>query len=225
MHAGGAESSLLRPLSRRVAGELQVLAVLAPVICSNVSAMPAKEVFATDASTSQGAVVSTPVSAALSRELWLSSDFRGRPVWLDSREVGTAPSSCRRPLSGAVDEDGCDAPEFADLGDEPEGSSFEHCAKDGKADLHAKPPSCHFDCVVFGPGSAFLVEDFKDRGLRPGAAIDFARSSEYDLASPHLRDWLVHLVTSRQVKSIVLWPALVQPGGAKNSKIASEPLR
>ena len=67
----------MRPFTRRAAGELQLLAVLAPVICSNMSAEPCDRIFATDASTTHGAVCSLPVEPSLSLDFWLASDFKG----------------------------------------------------------------------------------------------------------------------------------------------------
>ena len=196
---GSPEASMLRPLSRKVAGELQVLAVLAPIICSNISAGLSEEVFATDASISKGAVVSTTVSPALATELWLSADFRGQPVRLDGRELGTPALKGQRPHPDAVqgpthEDDSAAALDYELLAALP-------------ADVK-KPLACHYDCIVVGPGALVVVEEVRALSLQPGPAIDFDRSSEYDLCSWHLRDWLVHIVTARQVGAVVMWPAL-----------------
>ena len=196
---GGPEASLLRPLTRKVAGELQVLAVLAPIICSNISAGLSEEVFATDASMSKGAVVSTTVPPALATELWLSADFRGQPVRLDGREPGTPASKGQRPPFDAVQEPTHEDDSAAALDCELRAAL--------PADVK-KPLACHYDCIVIGPGAFVAVEELQAMSLRPGPAIDFGRSSEYDLCSWHLRDWLVHIVTARQVGAVIMWPAL-----------------
>ncbi|CAE7205238.1 unnamed protein product [Symbiodinium sp. KB8] len=67
-----AESSLLKPLSRRAAGELSLLAACAPLIATNVAVPFDKEAYCTDASLAKGAVCRTPVDPALSEALWHS---------------------------------------------------------------------------------------------------------------------------------------------------------
>ena len=84
----------LGPLPRRAAGELQLLAVLAPVICSNLSADPCERIFATDASKTHGAVCAKTVSPEVSLDFWLASDFRGAAVHLAS--LPPSGKSCRR---------------------------------------------------------------------------------------------------------------------------------
>ena len=53
--ATGTQGSDLRELSRRTAGELQVLWVVAPILTSNLSAVPDSKVYASDASNVKGA--------------------------------------------------------------------------------------------------------------------------------------------------------------------------
>ena len=163
--------------------------VLAPIISTNVSASPTGEVYATDASLKKGALVATRVPEDAALDLWLSSDFKGSPVRLDGRPVGSKDPSPNE-ASQAVEDPGC--------------LEEEVCGPIGTA---PKPPACAYDCLVVGPGSQAIVDEAKRWGLTPSPAIDFHRSSEYDLASPHLREWLVHLVSSRVVKSAILWPA------------------
>ena len=181
--------SALRPLSRKVAGELQILAVLAPIISTNVSAAPTAEVYATDASLKKGAVVAAKVPEDAALDFWLSSDFKGSPVRLDGKPVGSKDPNPGEAFQ-AGEELGCPEEDFSSL-----------------VDVVPKPPACAYDCLVVGPGSQVFVDEAVQRGLTPSPAIDFQRSSEYDLASPHLREWLVHLVSSRVVKSAILWPA------------------
>ena len=53
--AKASSAGQLRPLTRRAARELQVLAVLAPLACSDLSAAPCPSIFASDASNRHGA--------------------------------------------------------------------------------------------------------------------------------------------------------------------------
>ncbi|CAE7515547.1 unnamed protein product, partial [Symbiodinium necroappetens] len=74
--------SALRPLSRKIAGELQLLAVLAPVILTNLSAAPASRVFASDASNAKGAFCSAAIGREESLRVWLASESKGHAVRL-----------------------------------------------------------------------------------------------------------------------------------------------
>ena len=81
--ASGAPGSKLRRLPRKTAAELQLLAVLAPVVVSNVSASPPQEIFASDAFTGFGAFCATNVDPDLGLLLWLAADFKGQSVLLE----------------------------------------------------------------------------------------------------------------------------------------------
>ena len=80
--SSGEPGSPLRPLSRKVAGELQLLSVLAPVIATNAAAKPSPRVYASDASMSRGAFCTAPIAERFLLELWLAADFKGHPVRL-----------------------------------------------------------------------------------------------------------------------------------------------
>ncbi|CAE7864492.1 unnamed protein product [Symbiodinium microadriaticum] len=75
--AQNAQGSDLRELSRRTAGELQVLAVVAPILTSNLSAAPDSKVYASDASNLKGAFCTSEIDPGTALELWLASDFKG----------------------------------------------------------------------------------------------------------------------------------------------------
>ena len=83
--ASGAPGSPLKHLPRKVAAELQLLAVLSPVAVSNLSAEPPEEVFASDSSRSKGAFCSVPVTPELGMDLWSCADFKGSHVLLAPR--------------------------------------------------------------------------------------------------------------------------------------------
>ena len=75
--------SILNRLPRSMAGELQLLAGLVPVIVTNLSSDPFQEVHSSDASTGKGAFCIAPVDPALGLQAWLASDFKGSSVLLD----------------------------------------------------------------------------------------------------------------------------------------------
>ena len=73
-------SPVLRPLSRKAADEMALMSFLLPIAVSNLAATMCEEVFATDASLSKGAIVSTMTDKVLAAALWRSADQRVRGV-------------------------------------------------------------------------------------------------------------------------------------------------
>lgn len=74
------EKPVLRPLSRVAAQELLLLACLAPVAVSNLSAEFLPEIFATDASMEKGGVVGADCPVEVVKALWRSADRKGCSV-------------------------------------------------------------------------------------------------------------------------------------------------
>ncbi|CAE7502432.1 unnamed protein product [Symbiodinium necroappetens] len=126
--AQASPGSDLKPLPRSTASELQLLAVLAPIAVSNLSAAPAEQVYASDASMEKGAYCCTEVPAEVALQLWLASDFKGAAVSLEG-------SNWRRPRPGD-DEELSLAP----------------------APLVEKPLAFDFDVLEVGEPSLFLDE-------------------------------------------------------------------
>ncbi|CAE7419264.1 unnamed protein product [Symbiodinium sp. CCMP2592] len=184
--AGGAPGSTLRPLSRKVAGELQLLAVLAPVAVCNLSAAPSEEVFATDASMQRGAVCATPVRPDASLGLWLSLDVKGAPVHLST------PGALGK-LGGSAGQT-----DFED--------SLPPDHLTGEPPTVQKPLAFRFDFLEVGVCSGIVSACLASRGYSVGPLVDFARSPHYDLASPRLREWLLHLIGTGRLRSIALCP-------------------
>ncbi len=71
------------PLTRGVAQELCSLAILAPILSSDVLAPFQQEVIATDASMQKGAVVKKKVKREVAMALWLAGDKKGSYTMLD----------------------------------------------------------------------------------------------------------------------------------------------
>ena len=111
-------------------------------------------------------------------QLWLASDFKGAAVSLDS-------SRCCRP---------------------PPGEDEELMTPDAPS-LHVdKPFAFGFDVLEVGEPSLFSAEA-RAQGLQAGPVLHCTRSRHYDLASPRFREWLVHLVCTKQVRALLLRPS------------------
>ncbi|CAE7293507.1 unnamed protein product, partial [Symbiodinium sp. KB8] len=176
----------LQPLTRRAAGELQLLAVLAPVICSNLSAEPCDRVFATDASTTHGAVCTRPVDPASSLDFWLASDVKGAPVHLAPGPEG--PSHDFLVHNGTW------------LPDEASG------AADAPPVSVTKPEAFDFDFLEVGSSGGTIAKQLAKGFSKVGPLVDPLRSRQYDLGSPALRDWLLFLVSEARVRALLLSP-------------------
>ena len=81
--AEAVEDDTVWPLSNRVIEELSLLAIFAPFMVTNVAAEYGRQVYATDASLSAGAIVQTEVDSDLSKVLWLGGDKKGGYTVLD----------------------------------------------------------------------------------------------------------------------------------------------
>ena len=75
--SSGAAGSRLRRLSRKDAQELVLLASLAPVVSSNVSAEFSPTIFCSDSSSTHGAFCSCSQPRELTASIWLSADRKG----------------------------------------------------------------------------------------------------------------------------------------------------
>ncbi len=72
---GGNENSSLG--EEDIAEELVSLAIMAPICVSDLSSAFVPKVFATDASMSKGAIVSSEALEEISKSMWLGSDKKG----------------------------------------------------------------------------------------------------------------------------------------------------
>ena len=77
--------SQLRPLSRPAAEELLLLACLSPLAASNLAVPFSETVYASDASTLKGGLVSATVHIETSRMLWRSAAKKAKNPKLPSR--------------------------------------------------------------------------------------------------------------------------------------------
>lgn len=77
-------------LPRRVASELCLVSVMAPIICSDLSADYFPEVFATDASNERGAVISAPLERNVSQGVWRCTKTKGSYTRLQTVEENMA---------------------------------------------------------------------------------------------------------------------------------------
>ena len=168
----------IMPLSRDIADELVALAVMSPAMVTDVSAPILQDVFATDASMSRGAVVSTSVPEEVARILWLGGDKRGKYTMLDN------------PFRAALKH----------LGEEPEEEHFAHSW------TPQKPLTLRFDFVEIFGGSGRVSDAMNGLGFVVAPVLDLSYSRAYDVGQAELMRWIFHMIDSEAFGSILLAP-------------------
>ena len=177
------EEEVYYRLSRRVSMELAHLAILAPLMVSDLSAPMSGEVVATDASLAMGAIVSKDVDEELARELWRRSEKKGTYTKLSNGFKSALLAA------GVEDED-----EDADCG-----------PVSGLAEIE-RPPSFEFDFLEVCGGVGRVSQAMSELGHVVAPVLDLSNSRHYNLSSLGLLNWLIHMLASGRVKSIMCEP-------------------
>ncbi len=150
---------------RSTAEELVTLAALAPLISTNVALPLSRSVYASDASNSSGAVVSTEVEEETAKALWFGADKKGHYTRLDN------------PFGAGLQSLGVER-EVDDFGF---GDSVD-CKQRGHSPF--KPLLLYFDFVEICGGSGSLSKAALELGLVVAPTLDLSDSVHYDLGSP-----------------------------------------
>lgn len=170
------------PLPRKVAQELTILAVLAPLMTTDLSAVLQSEVYATDASDAKGAIVKTHVTPTLARALWRSGRKKGGYVRMLSREQA---------LVQKLDFLAEQFPEEQD-----------HEATLGPQ----KPLALRFHFIEVCGGSGKVSACVAERGWVVGPVLDLDRSPHYDFKSLRVLSWIFHLLEEGLLDACMLEP-------------------
>ena len=172
------EKPTIMGLPRKVAEELVSLSVLAPIMTTDLAAPILQEVFATDASMSRGAVVSTEVPQDVAKVLWLGGDKRGRYTLLDN------------PFRAALKH----------LGEETEEDDL------SAALGPSKPLLLRFDFVEIFGGSGRVSEAMSSLGYVVAPVLDLTNSKAYDISQTEMMRWIFHMLDSEAFRSLLLAP-------------------
>ncbi len=173
----------LVPLPSKVSEELQMLAVFAPWMVTNIRVDYSRSLFATDASMSKGAVVETVVTEDEAKALWLGGDKKGNYVMLDNpfkqilRHLDEVDSE---------EENGFDDEDF--LSSPPRERPFE------------------FDFVEICGGVGEISKAMSRRGAVVAPVLDLSASKQYNLKSIRLLEWVLCMVEKRRFRSVFLAP-------------------
>ena len=174
------EAMRVVPLERKVAEEIVSLAILAPICASDLSAPYLKKIYATDASMSKGAIVSTDIPEDVAKALCLGSDKKGAYVLLDS-----APRSILKHV-GEFEDDKSDGEEV-----------FEQIEK---------PPQFRFDFVELCGGAGALSDAMRNLGCVVAPVLDLSDSKKYNLCELQFLNWIFHMLDEGLFESIFCEP-------------------
>ena len=180
------ERPVLRPLSRKAAEELLLLACLAPIAGSNLAVPFGDRLFATDASSSKGGIAEAACGADVCRARWLAADRKGSSV----------------PLGSGLSEIFEDYdPLHEVLPSQPEDGAA--LKKVGEVD---RPLGLRFDFIEICGGSGVVTKELIKRGVVCGPVFDLSFSNAYDLCDLKVVRWLIHLLESDRLKSFLVAP-------------------
>ena len=181
------------PLPRDVAQELLLLAILSPLMVSDLSVPLGNRVFCTDSSDTKGAVVSTPVNQALS-----GSKKGGYAKLLTKQEALLHRLSSR--FGGALLQD-----------DE------EICEKEKPR----KSPLLRFDFLEICGGASKVSRELSLLGWTVGPSLDLDSSPFFDLSSLDLFRWVCHLLESGRLDGFLVQPPCTTFSPAQHPSLRS----
>eukprot|EP00435_Cladocopium_sp_Y103_P031603 s2642_g8.t1 len=170
-------------LPRSVAQELVLLAILSPLMATDLSAELSPKVYATDSSDLKGAIVQTQAKPSIARALWRSSKRRGGYVRMMTREEALV-----RKL---------------DFFDEPSNEDDMQCQQ---RPAIQKPLALRFHFIEVCGGSGKVSKFVADKGWVVGPVLDLDRSPYYDLQSLQVLSWIYHLLEEGLLDSFMVEP-------------------
>jgi len=171
----------LVPLTRAVAQELVLLAVLCPFMTTDLTARMSSTVFATDSSDKKGAIVAAEVNEEVARALWRSGRKKGGYIRLLNQSQA---------LLKKLDPDFEEPP----LPGEESKQSVE------------RPLALRFHFLEICGGAGKVAAAVSRHGWNVGPVIDLDRSAFYDLRSLRVISWLIHLLERGLLDAFMIEP-------------------
>ena len=164
-------------LPRAVATELVLLSVLVPLLKTDISVPYCSELFATDASSSRGAVVSTEVPSDVYEALFRCCKNKGSYTRLLSKEEQI----------------------FSQVG-------FGSIPPDFESPSIPKPLAFRFSFIEVFAGSAKVTRFVAELGYSVGPPVDLSVSAEFDLRAQHVAAWISWLISERLILGFMIEP-------------------
>ena len=168
-------------LDRKVKEELTLIAVLAPMVCTDLAARTIPKAFATDASDRKGAYVSADIPEVLAKMMWRTGRRKGGYTRMLSRE---------RALLSKIDE------------------FFEERADEGADAIKGpeKPLAFRYHFVEICGGAGKIAKEMAKRGWTVGPVVDLDRSPHFDLQLLRVLSWLLFMLENNRLESFLVAP-------------------
>ena len=179
------ENPRLWKLGRGAATELQLLACLAPVLCSNVAAPFLEQAYATDASEAMGGIAVAHVGAELSEILWKTADRKGANVPMLSR------------LQAVVSQH--------DNFFEDEADRCFVWKETGEEDV-TRPIGLRFQFIEVCGGAGRVTKALIDMNVVCGPVLDLSISRHYNLAEHRVIAWVAFMLEEDRLESFLVAP-------------------
>ncbi|CAJ1434679.1 unnamed protein product [Effrenium voratum] len=160
--------------------ELTLLAVLAPLAVSDLSATFGSTIYATDASDTKGGIVSAPCPVEAQRAMWRIDGRKGGYSRLLAKEEALL-ARCHFYYS-----------------DEP--------GRIASVPSPVRPLAQHWDFIEVCGGVGGVSKQMHNLGFVVGPVLDLSRSKEYDLGDDLVFEWLAHLLQSGTLSSFMVEP-------------------
>ena len=176
------EVPMLRPLRRAAAEELQVLAVLAPITCSNLAVPFGREIYATDASNLGGGIAFAEADEAVVKVGWRSADRKGRNLPMMRRSQAILASH---------------------------DADFEELPLDdikGYEEQVGRPLGLHFDFIEICGGVGSVTKAMIGKGFCCGPIFDLSHSKQFDLKTKKVVEWVLFMLESDRLQSVMIEP-------------------
>ena len=180
----------LRPLSRAVACELQLLACLMPMLASNVALPFDKRIYATDASTMCGGIAEAEVSEEEIALLWRSADRKGcnLPLLSKNEEILTIHDVLYEPGTRQV------------------AASAFLFEEDEKKERVPRPIGLRFGFLEICGGAGLVTGKLIAFGINCGPVIDLSFSPQYNLTFPRVVQWVIFMLEDGRLESFLVAP-------------------
>lgn len=171
----------LMPLTRAVAQELVLLAVLCPFMATDLTAKMSSTLYATDSSDKKGAIVAADIDEEVARALWRSGRKKGGYIRLLNRSQA---------LLKKLDPD------------------FEEPSLPGdEIRQHVERPlALRFHFLEICGGAGKVAAAVSRHGWNVGPVIDLDRSPFYDLRSLEVISWVFHLLERGLLDAFMIEP-------------------
>ena len=181
----------LWPLPSGVREELQLLAVLAPILCSNVAVPFLEKVYATDASMSHGGIASADVPTCLAQVLWRTADRKGENVPILPYYAA---------MLHAYDED------FDQLGAVAKIREPQSLEENDEDVAVPRPLGLHFQFLEICGGAGKVTRSLIGLGAVCGPVFDLSNSAHYNLVESRVLQWIIFMLESDRLQSFLVAP-------------------